>query len=634
MKKILSACLFLCFCATTYCANEEPKWNTTLIPDSLTRNANAVIRENSAVFEYTSLQSGKYTEVTVITILNEKGKQYANFTYSGDKYRTLSSFSGKILDAAGKVISKMKKSDVQSSEYSQYLATDNLNYFYNCEPPTYPCTIIYEYEIAFKNGIISFPPFVPQPASEISVQNASYTLQTPESTVVLIKNFNVSSPVKSTGTKNTVTYRWTASNLKAFENEPFMPSAYTFLPIAFARPEQFLYDGVSGEITDWNTMGKWISNLLKDRQTLTDAAKANVRALTANAATDREKVKILYDYLGKTTRYEAILLGIGGYQPMSAAEVCRVGFGDCKALSNYLHTMLQSIGIPAYYTVIKLDEEQKNVFEDYANFYQFNHVILQVPLKDETLWLECTNTEVPFGFVHNSIAGHQALVLTDEGGKLTRLPDYPDSLNIDKYISEIRVKEDGAATAQTTNDNKVKVYNNFRWFPKAKYSDQIDKLRKNIFLPNATVTKMNFSEDKSPLPNIKVNYEWETPLYGTKTGNRIFMPVNPLRKPGFNIKKGARHFDIEINEGNVDEDILTIIIPEGFTVEAMPSPVNYTSSFGTFTSTTSLEGNKITVRQKLLQKSGYWKAAQYPKLLTFIDKVNAAYRGKIIIKGK
>ena len=413
-----------------------------------------------------------------------------------------------------------------------------------------------------------------------------------------------------------------------------MPSAYTFLPIAFARPQQFLYDGVSGEITDWNTMGKWISNLLKDRQTLTDAAKANVRALTANAATDREKVKILYDYLGKTTRYEAILLGIGGYQPMSAAEVCRVGFGDCKALSNYLHTMLQSIGIPAYYTVIKLDEEQKNVFEDYANFYQFNHVILQVPLKDETLWLECTNTEVPFGFVHNSIAGHQALVLTDEGGKLTRLPDYPDSLNIDKYISEIRVKEDGAATAQTTNDNKVKVYNNFRWFPKAKYSDQIDKLRKNIFLPNATVTKMNFSEDKSPLRNIKVKYEWETPLYGTKTGNRIFMPVNPLRKPGINIKKGARHFDIEINEGNVDEDILTIIIPEGFTVEAMPSPVNYTSSFGTFTSTTSLEGNKITVRQKLLQKSGYWKAAQYPKLLTFIDKVNAAYRGKIIIKGK
>lgn len=205
MKKILSACLFLCFCATTYCANEESKWNTTLLPDSLTRNANAVIRENSAVFEYTSLQSGKYTKVTVITILNEKGKQYANFTYSGDKYRTLSSFSGKILDAAGKVISKMKKSDVQSSEYSQYLATDNLNYFYNCEPPTYPCTIIYEYEKAFKNGIISFPPFVPQPASEISVQNASYTLQTPESTVVLIKNFNVSSPVKSTGTKNTVT---------------------------------------------------------------------------------------------------------------------------------------------------------------------------------------------------------------------------------------------------------------------------------------------------------------------------------------------------------------------------------------------------------------------------------------------
>lgn len=634
MKKTLLIYIFLFIALCTYAANEEPKWNTKLIPDSLTRNADAVKRENNATFEYTSLQSGKYTEFTAITILNEKGKQYANFHYSGDKYRTLSSFSGKVCDASGKIISKMKKSDVQSSEYSQYLATDNLNYFYNCEPPTYPCTVIYEYEIAFKNGITTFPPFVPQPDSEISVQSASFLLQVPSNSKVLVKNFNLAPPVKGTKSNNMDTYLWTANNLKAFETEAYMPGAYTFLPIAFARPQQFIYDGIPGEITDWRSMGKWVSSLMKDRQILTDAAKANIRTLTANAATDREKVKILYDYLGKTTRYEAILLGIGGYQPMPSAEVCRVGFGDCKALSNYLKAMLQSLGIPANYAIIKADEEQKDVFEDYANFYQFNHAILQVPLKDETLWLECTNTEVPFGFVHNSIAGHQALVLTDDGGKLMRLPDYPDSLNVDKYVSEIRVIEGGEATAQTTNDNMVKVYNDFRWFPKAKYSDQIDKLRKNIALPNATITKMTFTEDKSPLPNIQVNYEWETPLYGTKTGNRIFMPVNPLRKPGNSMKKGERHFDIKISDGNVDEDVLTIIIPEGFTVEAMPSPVNYTSPFGTFTSTAKVEGNKITVHQKLLQKSGHWKASQYPEMLAFMDKINAAYRGKIIIRGK
>jgi len=53
-----------------------------------------------------------------------------------------------------------------------------------------------------------------------------------------------------------------------------------------------------------------------------------VKEIVSGATSDREKVKRLYQYLQKTARYVSIQLGIGGYQPISAATVCQTGFGD------------------------------------------------------------------------------------------------------------------------------------------------------------------------------------------------------------------------------------------------------------------------------------------------------------------
>ena len=48
-----------------------------------------------------------------------------------------------------------------------------------------------------------------------------------------------------------------------------------------------------------------------------------------------EKAKIVYKYMQEKTRYISVQVGIGGFKPMLAKDVDRLGYGDCKALSNY-----------------------------------------------------------------------------------------------------------------------------------------------------------------------------------------------------------------------------------------------------------------------------------------------------------
>ena len=161
------------------------------------------------------------------------------------------------------------------------------------------------------------------------MENAEYRLRLPEGCEYQNKTHNLTSePQKSSDSKDK-TLLWKVANLKALEHESYAGQITEIAALMFIRPVSFSFDGVKGRISDWNDMGVWIYSLLKGRDELPEDAK-----------TDHEKVKILYDHLGNTTRYVSIQLGIGGYQPMKAAEVYKTGFGDCNALTNYMKAML------------------------------------------------------------------------------------------------------------------------------------------------------------------------------------------------------------------------------------------------------------------------------------------------------
>ncbi len=163
---------------------------------------------------------------------------------------------------------------------------------------------------------------------------------------------------------------------------------------------------------------------------MTEASKQKFIALTKDASSDKDKAKILYNYLQKNTRYISIQIGIGGLEPFPASEVDRLGYGDCKALANYMRSMLSAVNIPSYYCIVKAGRRKESFHKTFANAQDGNHVILCIPFKNDTTWLECTSQNLPFGFLSDFTDDRDVVACTENGGVIMHTPKYINSTNL------------------------------------------------------------------------------------------------------------------------------------------------------------------------------------------------------------
>ena len=572
-------------------------------------------------------------EQQVWRINDNRGKKYANTVVQLDDNTQLTSFLMTVCDANGRELKKIKKGDLQRSEYTSNLASDAYYLFTDYTPPTYPVIVSIDTEERFTGGFTTFPSFVPQADSDVEVKKARYKLSIPSSMKCRIKQLNTDLQVnKYTDGKGQNVYEASISDMPAVRREPYAPVWSEVAPRIYFAPERFEYLGTSGSLASWRDLGRWQWDMLKDRRELPEDAKRKIHAPTDTCTSARSKVATLYHLLAESTRYVSIQLGIGGLRPFPAAYVWKTGFGDCKALSNYMCAMLKEVGIDAHYTIISTTN--RSVPTDHPAGSYFNHVVCAVPEHRDTLWLECTNPTLPLGYVHEDIAGHQAVVVAPDGGTLVTLPAYDDSQNRQVSTATIALAADGSATMDLCQQSFMQQYENMLSVARSSQKDQRDVLIQELSIPGIVIREMTVGESKEDYatPHVDVNAKVTTSQYGSVSGQRIFVPVCPLHKGYKTLPAAAQRInDVCIYNGYVDIDTIDIVLPEGYKVEALPMPAELKSEFGSFCSNITQNGNKLTICNSLFMRSGWYDKSKYEELRTFHNAIVALYRQKVVL---
>jgi hypothetical protein len=173
-------------------AKEDPKFPVSAIPESLRKNAIAVVREDAMIYTINADNRATLHGHFAVTIFNRKADYIAEFSDWYSKLKKISKFEGTVYNAEGVVLKRIKGNDVvdQSVYESGTLYTDTRTKSIDLSQSEYPYTVEFEYDIEYRflyhiNGSSIIP------NENISVQKASYQLIYPKSLTPRYKTYNI-----------------------------------------------------------------------------------------------------------------------------------------------------------------------------------------------------------------------------------------------------------------------------------------------------------------------------------------------------------------------------------------------------------------------------------------------------------
>lgn len=568
-----------------------------------------------------------------VRVNDKNGEEAGMFKLYLDSFCSLSSFSGTVTPQKGKPI-KLKKGDLVNVSLSEGMANNAgvAAYVPDCQ---YPYTVNYSYKVAMKGGIIALPGFAPAVNIGTSVQKAEYVLQVPAGFPIQYSG-NVEPEVTKDG--KTDTYTWTAGDIAPLSSESFMPPATELLPFCRIAPVKFSFAGYPGSQQSWNDVGRWVSGLNDEVSDIPEKLAKTVADLVEGKESDMEKIAALYGYLGGTTRYVSIQLGIGGYQPSKASEVLRTGFGDCKALSNYMKLMLKAAGIESYYIILSTEDKTMDPRYPMAGFC--DHAMLCVPVKElkDTLWLECTNAGFPLGFKHSGIAGHEVLLVDGDSSRVVRVPKYGTDCRTDSFV--VSLDADGNAAVKAGRELKAGIVESYLGLYSATESEKKEMLNSSISARTDNFEVQSIRDNTGEYdgagfePEMEIGYRFDSPGYARTSKDRMFVPLAPA-KFGLSAQKSERKYDIVIEDDALNVISTVVEIPEGYHIESLPQSTEVNCPWAAYTLECSLseEGRLVVLKQSVSLKAGRFPASDYEQYREFTKAVKKVNSSNIVLVG-
>ena len=634
MRKQLSiAILFFLVAVSQVVLAGDPVYPVSAIPDSLRANAHVVIRLDEQTLKINDLTDIRLVSHKVITVLDEAGADYAKLVVYYDQLIEIRSVSGALYDAGGKLVKRLKQSDMRdvSAVGGGSLMTDDrakLHQFYH---NVYPYTVEYETETR-SNTTAIMPRWQPQDNIFATVEKGRLTVIYPENYELRYSSYLYAGKPVITTDKGNKSIIWEINQLTALKNEVYPAELYQRTPSIFLGATDFEMGRYKGKMTTWKDFGSFIYKLNEGRDVLPDNIKAKVRELTDGINSRQEKIRVLYKFLQQNNRYISISFGIGGWQTFDAASVAANGYGDCKALSNYMMAMLKEAGIKSNCVLVKSGEGKHTLREDFPSS-QFNHVILCVPDVQDTTWLECTSNTLPAGYLSQFTDNRPVLLVDAQDSKLIHTPVY--GMDCNEQIRHVNAVIDSAGNIDiksTTVYSGLQQDDLHERLHSLSQEKQLEILRKGLNLSSYDISNYHCAELNTPIPSIEEKLDIKGNNYATVTGKRIFLVPNILTRGGVKLEPDAtRKSDIKIDFAYRDVDSVTITLPAGYKPESLPAPVTVTAKFGSYNAVVSIKGNTLSYIRKVEGKAGIFPAADYPELVKFYATMLRADRSRLVL---
>jgi len=625
MNRIFTIFLLL-FIKTVFSQN----YSASEIPEELKKNANAVIRESSEIYTLDSVNDMDIQQKFAITILNKSGDDFAFIKIPYNPTTKISGIKVNLYDAFGKLMKTYSKKDFSDFTYNRSgaLYVDDRVLVLSPNSTMYPFTVETIYQTSTSNTIYinNFAPFL---SFGVALQNANLKIINKTGIKIRTKitdnNFG-KVKIAESGTVTDYSYE----NLPAIQEQEYSPSIFYLVPKVDFSPENFTLAGKTGDLTSWDNFGKWYySQLLKPSSEVTPEIAKEIASLNLLGTTP-EKVKKIYQYMQDKTRYVLIAMGIGGWQPMNASDVSKKGYGDCKALTNYMRTLLTAAGINSYYSVI-YDDRTEQTFDKNFPELNGNHVILYVPTEEGSIWLENTSQKIAFNHLSYTSHNRNVLAVSENGIQIIDTPVYKPEESKEIMTAKVKLNEDSGIVSNASFLYTGGQYDYSLRLLGLKNDELKNLMKENYYslkIGDISVDQLNNDRDKA---EISYQISLKANDFSKKLGNDIFFLVMPFGKTSMISTNDERILPFETPFPYQDDYTIEYTAPNGFKFSEIPQSVDFKSEFGSYTMNFELKDDKLIVHRILTINKGIYPKEKFKDFAAFKKKAASTDNTKILI---
>jgi hypothetical protein len=552
-----------------------------------------------------------------IKINNRAGEDYTTIKipYSNlNKIRNIEAF---ITDNNNRIVKKLSKNEIVEksaiTDFSFY--EDNMIKEFTLKHNTYPYTITYSFQ-SQQSEFLFIDYWIPVIDEKIPTNKAELEIIVPYNYEIAHSSNNISAP-SIDSLENGICYKWNSNFTKPIKPEIFSPPLSLFFPKVVVTPKLFRYD-ITGSLESWITFGNWQNDLLSGLDILPDDEKNKILSLTKNVTDQKEKIRILYHYLQNETRYVNISIETGGLKPYPAFDVAQNKYGDCKALTNYMKSVLAVVGIKSYYTKIKAGSTIYPINKDLPS-QQFDHIILYVPLKNEDIWLDCTS-DGAFNYLGTFTQNRDAFVIVNNQSHFLNTPKM--TLSEVRELRTVKFKNDIHGIISEFNCKYYgDMYENFIMLNNSFNNSEKSRFLRNNFVENGfELIDYKFPEPGRDSTFIEFNYTASAKNIYNLYGNNLIISVIPLSIPSF-IKPEDRKLPLQIDFPLCKIDSLIFDIPEGFIMNNKIPEYTISSKYGEFSVKINEEPKKIIIIKSFTIYSGSYQLSEYNDYYSFYTQI-------------
>lgn len=562
-----------------------------------------------------------YLDTTVIRINERMGDHDAKdriYFQKGEK----SSFGDIwIEDVLGNKIRKLRKNEIEeSSSVSDFsLYEDRMVKSFEAKHHRYPYRLNYTKKLERKRftNIISLD----YSGSKTPVKNGLIVLQHPLDQPVKQRIENIDEYMVDT-VGQMVCHKFRYSYQPNTQKEKFASVNTSTAPQIIIAPIEFKY-GVRGRNETWQDFGNWIYELNRKRDDLPLREEEKIDQLVEGMQSERQKIHILYKYLQENTRYVNVSTHIGGLQTHSAEYVVQNRYGDCKALTNYMQSMLKYVGIDSYYTLIYNDDMVHDLDDDFS-YNAFNHVILSVPLDGDTLFLECTSKNSSMGYIGTSNQGRRALLVKENGSKLISTPKMSASEVLCTRDFDLNIPENDESSLVLKVKEKGRDYERLNAYATNASRNTIDYfVREYVLTGSFEMTNYQIEKEKSDSASIDITINYKMNNLCKKYGNNLALSPFPIHSFGLE-EPDKRTQDLQIDYPIYKKDKLKVRF-EGSDISKLPADIEYSSPYGDYYKVSySKEGANVIIEKEFLITDKRLSVDEYKDFYLFTVKVKNA----------